>query len=97
MENVIKIASLVIIFGIIGVVVTYGIFVNQKRKSFNRYLKVGDVVNCYFAGERTTCKVVSLGNIYCIVEDELGDEARVERTDIYPNLSTKYEPKVFIE
>lgn len=97
MENLIKNVLLVIVFGIIGITVIYVSYISKKWKNFNKYLKVGDVVDYYISGDRCKFKVSGLGNIYCKIKDESGNEIKVLRTDIYPNFWTNYAPKSYIE
>ena len=97
MENIINYVLLAIILGIILIPVLYGIFITQKMKSFKKHLKVGDVVIYYIGEDRSKYTVVSLGEIYCKIRDEFGDIIKVQRTEMYPDLRTKYSPKPLIE
>jgi ABC-type Na+ efflux pump permease subunit len=91
-----KIVLLIIVLAAIGIII-WGIFSYLKWRNFKKYLKVGDVVDCYNALERETFIVIKLGDVYCTIEDEFGDLMKVQRTELYPNFRTSYKPKSFIE
>ena len=90
MEYLVEIILLAIVFGIIGTVLIWGIYTSRKWKNFRKYLKVGDFVDCYLVDERKKYELVSLGDIYCEIKDKFGGYYKVQRTEIYPNLRTRY-------
>jgi uncharacterized membrane protein len=97
MENFIKIALLIFILAVPVIITFLAIQFTHKRKTFKKYLKVGDVVSYYVGQDKSKCTVVSLGDVYCKIRDEFGDVIKVQRVEIYPDFWTIYRPKDFIE
>jgi len=83
---------------VLGLAMFWSLYVEEVNKRFEKYLKVGDIVDYYVFNQREMFTVAKMGEIFIeIVNIETGEELRVPIGYIYPHIGFNYKPKVHIE
>jgi len=83
---------------ILGLAMFWSLYVEEVNKRFEKYLKVGDIVDYYVFNQREMFTVAKMGEIFIeIVNIETGEELRVPRAYVLPHISFNYKPKTHIE